>query len=71
METCCPLFRYWLLLLQVLLFNLYFYNLFPFRIQLNDHLCFVQASGQQIPVVVQSCVCFINLNGKCMNVGTQ
>lgn len=32
---------------------------------------FVQASGQQIPVVVQSCVCFINLNGKCMNVRTR
>lgn len=33
-----------------------------------DHLhhlfvFFLQASGQQIPVVVQSCVCFINLNG--------
>ncbi|XP_056896334.1 rho GTPase-activating protein 4a [Takifugu flavidus] len=29
----------------------------------GDLLSFIQASGQQIPVVVQSCVCFINLNG--------
>ncbi|XP_041801153.1 rho GTPase-activating protein 4-like isoform X2 [Chelmon rostratus] len=29
----------------------------------GDMLSFIQASGQQIPVVVQSCICFINLNG--------
>lgn len=30
------------------------------------HCCvgFVQASGQQVPVIVQSCICFINLHGK-------
>ncbi|XP_040048841.2 rho GTPase-activating protein 4 [Gasterosteus aculeatus] len=29
----------------------------------GDMLSFIQASGQQIPVVVESCVCYINLNG--------
>ncbi|XP_028265950.1 SLIT-ROBO Rho GTPase-activating protein 3-like [Parambassis ranga] len=29
----------------------------------GDMLCFIQASGQQIPFVVQSCIRFINLNG--------
>lgn len=29
----------------------------------GDMLSFIQASGQQIPIVVQSCICFINLNG--------
>nr|XP_046252657.1 SLIT-ROBO Rho GTPase-activating protein 3-like [Scatophagus argus] len=29
----------------------------------GDMLSFIQASGQQIPVVVESCICFINLNG--------
>ncbi|XP_037629957.1 rho GTPase-activating protein 4-like isoform X2 [Sebastes umbrosus] len=28
-----------------------------------DMLSFIQASGQQIPIVVESCICFINLNG--------
>lgn len=32
------------------------------KINLSIHL--IQASGQQIPVVVESCICFINLNGK-------
>ncbi|XP_059188600.1 rho GTPase-activating protein 4-like isoform X1 [Centropristis striata] len=29
----------------------------------GDMLSFIQASGQQIPIVVESCICFINLNG--------
>uniref|UniRef100_G3P1E9 Rho GTPase activating protein 4a n=1 Tax=Gasterosteus aculeatus aculeatus TaxID=481459 RepID=G3P1E9_GASAC len=29
----------------------------------GDMLSFIQASGQQIPIVVESCVCYINLNG--------
>ncbi|XP_070695772.1 rho GTPase-activating protein 4a isoform X2 [Pempheris klunzingeri] len=29
----------------------------------GDMLSFIQASGQQIPIVVQSCIHFINLNG--------
>ncbi|XP_030279240.1 rho GTPase-activating protein 4a [Sparus aurata] len=29
----------------------------------GDMLSFIQASGQQIPIVVQSSICFINLNG--------
>ncbi|XP_070766639.1 rho GTPase-activating protein 4-like [Enoplosus armatus] len=29
----------------------------------GDMLSFIQASGQQIPIVVQSCIRFINLNG--------
>ncbi|XP_068599983.1 rho GTPase-activating protein 4-like [Brachionichthys hirsutus] len=29
----------------------------------GDMLSFIEASGQQIPIVVQSCICFINLNG--------
>ncbi|KAM9855337.1 rho GTPase-activating protein 4a isoform 2-T2 [Aulostomus maculatus] len=30
----------------------------------GDLLSFIQASGQQIPIVVQSCIRFINLNGE-------
>ncbi|XP_068185360.1 rho GTPase-activating protein 4-like isoform X2 [Antennarius striatus] len=29
----------------------------------GDMLSFIEASGQQIPIVVKSCICFINLNG--------
>ncbi|KAM9350613.1 rho GTPase-activating protein 4a [Symphorus nematophorus] len=29
----------------------------------GDMLSFIKASGQQIPIVVQSCICFINLHG--------
>ncbi|XP_029291151.1 rho GTPase-activating protein 4-like isoform X2 [Cottoperca gobio] len=29
----------------------------------GDMLSFIEASGQQIPIVVESCICFINLNG--------
>ncbi|KAL3064209.1 hypothetical protein OYC64_000484 [Pagothenia borchgrevinki] len=29
----------------------------------GDMLSFIQASGQQIPIVVESCICYINLNG--------
>ncbi|TMS16376.1 Rho GTPase-activating protein 4 [Larimichthys crocea] len=29
----------------------------------GDMLSFIKASGQQIPIIVQSCICFINLNG--------
>ncbi|XP_034551402.1 rho GTPase-activating protein 4a [Notolabrus celidotus] len=29
----------------------------------GDMLSFIQASGQQIPVVVETCICYINLNG--------
>ncbi|XP_054464658.1 rho GTPase-activating protein 4a isoform X2 [Anoplopoma fimbria] len=29
----------------------------------GDMLSFIQASGQQIPIVVESCICFINQNG--------
>ncbi|KAG7520250.1 rho GTPase-activating protein 4-like [Solea senegalensis] len=29
----------------------------------GDMMSFIQASGQQIPIVVESCICFINLNG--------
>ncbi|KAF3860407.1 hypothetical protein F7725_000662 [Dissostichus mawsoni] len=30
----------------------------------GDMLSFIQASGQQIPIVVESCICYINLNGE-------
>ncbi|XP_010795309.1 rho GTPase-activating protein 4-like isoform X2 [Notothenia coriiceps] len=29
----------------------------------GDMMSFIQASGQQIPIVVESCICYINLNG--------
>ncbi|XP_075882463.1 rho GTPase-activating protein 4-like isoform X2 [Nelusetta ayraudi] len=29
----------------------------------GDMLSFIQATGQQVPVIVQSCICFINLHG--------
>lgn len=66
METCCPLYRYLLL---------HFYHIFFYYCHLwtvfITFCVFIQASGQQIPVVVQSCVCFINLNGAHMTLRTQ
>lgn len=32
--------------------------------KINLSIDLIQASGQQIPIVVESCICFINLNGK-------
>lgn len=47
------------LFLLIILFSLLVFHCFT-------HCCvrLVQASGQQVPVIVQSCICFINLHGK-------
>lgn len=68
LETCCPLYRF--------SFSSFVKNNFYFPLPFVDHLhhlfvFFLQASGQQIPVVVQSCVCFINLNGTHITPRTQ
>lgn len=52
---------------SLLVFNLFYFIYFTFTATFIYRLwiCLIQASGQQIPIVVQSCICFINLNGKC------
>lgn len=53
-----------------------FIHIFLYSIAICDppsspFVVLIQASEQQIPVVVQSCVCFINLNGKHKSPWTQ
>lgn len=46
------------------MFHISFSFMFDFIVTLHPIVFFLQSSGQQIPVVVESCIRFINLHGE-------